>query len=145
MKNRKGESYALSSAADEPNLGEVVLPQVRLLDRAGGRRGGLLKAITDPVWYAFASGALILFSIALFVIGITFCYASAAPFDEIGSSVGVPMILFGLIFAISTAVSSKHFFKQTAERNNDPPLNNHSAGYESFAGSGSFTHLQVNF
>jgi hypothetical protein len=148
IKNRKTEKYTLGGdSADEPNHGEMILPQVSLpgSNRSSGGRGGLLKAIRDPVWYAFASGALVLFSIALLVMGITFSYAGSASgsstssLSEIGAYVGVPMILFGFAFLFSTAMAAQQFYKGKNGNINEGQPQPLLISTASPAGSGGFT------
>lgn len=77
--------------------------------------GGLLGTIQSPINYAVATFALVVFAIVLLAVGVA-CMSDPAgethPFGTAGLYVAIPLLVFGGLFLILTAIYARNFYSK---------------------------------
>lgn len=118
---RRESSDYLEVAGSPPRSNskeQLVFPVAGTPSKQKASRGGLLATIRNPVWFGFAVIILMIFSITLFAIGVTFVYAERSDgwdntnFGAVGAYAGVPLLAFGVAFLVATLFAAKQFYKK---------------------------------
>jgi hypothetical protein len=108
----------------------VNTPKKGAHDRGIIGKGGLLRTVKGKCWFAATVIVLVVFSLALIAAGIFFIYADANAkawgkdhklVADLGSHVGVPMLVFGLAFLLATLSSARHFSEDRMDQLIGPP------------------------
>ena len=117
---RESHTYLAITGEQEHNNSQLAFP-VGTPSKRKPARGGLLATIENPVWFGFAVIVLMIFSLTLFGIGITFIYADKADgwentnFGAVGAYAGVPLLVFGVAFLVATLFAARDFYRKSTK------------------------------